>query len=1652
MRKIYFILLLSAITIVCMAQNVGEAFYIYRNDGQFNAFFRDEVLSIEYSNYDLDSVYHDDVVVQDVYTQDSIYRIPLAAIDSVSFNVNKIIVSQDYVYMEGYDIIKADLKNNEYELAFSNIIPDIRENNLLTIIGDTIAEIIRVVQIERNGNSLKIVGEPASLGDIFVSGSFTLSTESNKSQPLNDKRNVFYPVEVSYFDSQNHRHSTKYNNHKRIGLTNNLYHYPVDYSDKDLFKNEYMRLYLQECHMEFNLDLVASFNFNSFKEGYDKWKKGQLAIQKAAIRGNLESNLMLRMDANYMSTIHINDTIIASNIHKPISVIFNVAGVPVVVVMNTHLCMHGNVGFEGHFSAHTGFSTSTNIELGSSWSQATGLKPYGAVESSLTFFPPTIEGSAHLEEKASIYPSITFSLYGLIGPTFDIKPYQRLTLDLGIYDNLISSNINDYYGAKYNEYVGYDAAVGMSFLSWLEEKPFIKSPSWNVLDLQTYEAPRKINFKEASKEKIEYGKPVNVSFQVCDSDYVMCKTLPAQLPMVVKFRTNSGEISSDFAIIDINTGLATITWTPSQYLSSGDSPFLVAMMHDHNGQVICSDRFTPEIENRLPPMATTLEPTFVDETSAKVKCAYKEAAPWGGTCGVEYWEDLNINNTKKIYFDTAEEEIEITLTDLKPGTDYYYQAFIMIGDEYIMDETEDGIKSFTTKPHVVVTTGNVTNVQTSSATLTGTVENYDPTDESVILSFKYSTDTDVLNSASGTSVVATYDGEGGVTANIAGLKEYTTYYYTLTVKREDGDLESSVVKSFRTNPVVTTLENPTANSNSVTLYGTCSKGITVAGFAVRKNGTSSYTQYGASVDEDGNFSATIEGLDALTAYSYFAFVHVDDKSFFGAECHFSTTQPPVTYNTGDATSVSATTAILNGTVNYYDPNDESVKFKFFYHTDANVFNGKSVAPTYDGNISMTASVSDLEDYTTYFYALAVKQGEGEYISHNVSSFKTLPVVVTLDNATATSNSVALSGTCSKGITVAGFAVRKNGTSSYTQYGAYVDEDGNFSATIDGLDAATTYSYYGFVKADNQTFVGETLTFTTEQPQLQLCPDNNHPHLIDLGLPSGTKWACCNVGASKPDDYGGYYDFGEISTAPTQSQMEELINNTVSQWTEFNGVNGRIFIGINGRTIFLPDAGYYWHDGTHWDQDGCYWSSTYIGHVEGVEPPLAIELRFGLNWNVFCATKGCHEGGYIQSVRPVQSGIQVTTGDATDINTTSVRLNGTVENLELATEDVILAFLYSPDEDILNSSDYKTIEVTNDSEGNLTTEISGLTDCTTYYYAAAYKLGDADYVLGEIKSFTTINEDVNVTTIENPEVTINSATLQGFCSTEVNNVGFFVKMDGEAEYTQYEAYSDESGNFSATIDGLDLETQYVYYAYAQANEQTYKGEEYSFTTKSLCPDDHHPHMIDLGLPSGTKWACCNVGATKPEEYGNYYAWGETTPKSYYDWTNYKYGTGEDGRPEYPDNTDFTKYCNNSEYGLNGFCDGKITLESSDDAATVNWGDRWRMPLMKEQQELVEKCEWSKVSLSGINGRLATGSNGNAIFLPAAGFKYNYYPNDTGEPGFYGNYWSASIDTTVPANSCQAADMNFEDTQYGYMIEWRYYRGSRCAGESVRPVAK
>lgn len=157
-------------------------------------------------------------------------------------------------------------------------------------------------------------------------------------------------------------------------------------------------------------------------------------------------------------------------------------------------------------------------------------------------------------------------------------------------------------------------------------------------------------------------------------------------------------------------------------------------------------------------------------------------------------------------------------------------------------------------------------------------------------------------------------------------------------------------------------------------------------------------------------------------------------------------------------------------------------------------------------------------------------------------------------------------------------------------------------------------------------------------------------------------------------------------------------------------------------------------------------------------------------------------------------------------------------------------------------------------------------------------------------------------------------------------------------------------------------------------------------------------VDLGLPSGTLWATCNVGANSPEEYGDYFAWGETFSKDYYDWTTYKWCNGSmDG---------LTKY----SYGSGNiyFIDFKSELEPEDDVAYVQWGPSWRMPTKAQQDELREHCTWTWTTQNGVNGYLVIGPNGNSIFLPVAGNLCEELPCNAESGGFY---WSRTLNIEI-----------------------------------------
>ena len=242
-----------------------------------------------------------------------------------------------------------------------------------------------------------------------------------------------------------------------------------------------------------------------------------------------------------------------------------------------------------------------------------------------------------------------------------------------------------------------------------------------------------------------------------------------------------------------------------------------------------------------------------------------------------------------------------------------------------------------------------------------------------------------------------------------------------------------------------------------------------------------------------------------------------------------------------------------------------------------------------------------------------------------------------------------------------------------------------------------------------------------------------------------------------------------------------------------------------------------------------------------------------------------------------------------------------------------------------------------------------------------------------------------------------------------------------------------------LDYLEANTEYYYRAYLRDNISGtcfYANEIKSFTTKNnadtSCPDANHPHMIDLGLPSGTKWACCNVGAHSPEEYGGYYAWGEVSEKDVYNEVTYQYATGtdKDGDGWYDD--DVLSYQNL----------GSNIAGTQYDVAHEQWGGSWVMPSHDQIKELINHCTYQWTTLNGVNGMRFIGSDGGSIFLPNAGARWHgnlYYAN------MYGYYWSSTQD---PDYSGYAFGL-YIGSGYAY---WNDYGLYRDGGRSVRPVVR
>ena len=296
------------------------------------------------------------------------------------------------------------------------------------------------------------------------------------------------------------------------------------------------------------------------------------------------------------------------------------------------------------------------------------------------------------------------------------------------------------------------------------------------------------------------------------------------------------------------------------------------------------------------------------------------------------------------------------------------------------------------------------------------------------------------------------------------------------------------------------------------------------------------------------------------------------------------------------------------------------------------------------------------------------------------------------------------------------------------------------------------------------------------------------------------------------------------------------------------------------------------------------------------------------------------------------------------------------------------------------------------------------------------------------TFSTVTLSTTMNAVGIPD--IRASVVFYYMETDDNPTAQEIKQNGKQSVSTL-VWVPGTEEISANISGLAVNTRYCYVAATDMNGEYYFGEVKSFTTSSL---PAMQEVVDMGL--SVKWRGWNVGASKPEEAGNYYSWGETSFKEIYTWETYKFGE---------ENNTLTRYVTNAPYGYNGFIDYRGTLSIDDDAATVNIGLPWRMPVYDEYVELLNHSDKKWTRYNGVYGIMMTSTiNGSMLFFPAGGYRSESGSSPSGF-GTIGQYWTSELNyventkASVLILQKQVSDINmgsFADRYFGLSVRAVY----------------
>lgn len=659
---------------------------------------------------------------------------------------------------------------------------------------------------------------------------------------------------------------------------------------------------------------------------------------------------------------------------------------------------------------------------------------------------------------------------------------------------------------------------------------------------------------------------------------------------------------------------------------------------------------------------------------------------------------------------------------------------------------------------------------------------------------------------------------------------------------------------------------------------------------------------------------------------------------------------------------------------------------------------------------------------------------------------------------------------------------------------------------------TAWSQAGMLVWENGKYVGFHISHVDSVQFVENATNYIGSEYVDLGLPSGTLWATCNVGAESPEQAGSYFAWGETkpkdyygwetyahckgsyetltkycpysshgydgyqddrslldpeddaATAnwgadwqmPTEEQFTELINDeyTTMELTTLNGVEGVTFRSkSNASSIFLPFAGEY-HDGTlHQGTEiriGSYWAKNLNILPNG-------RGRYGMKVNIAYFTPMAYISADDRcsglSVRPVRKQPRPQ-HDFVDLALPSGTLWANCNIGANAPEDYGSYFAWGETKaktlftwenyQLCNGSDSELTEYCINSDYGT---VDGRIVLQSLHDAATYNWG----FFWEMPSMAQFEELLNgeYTTVQK---TMQNDVYGMLITSRRNGHSIFLPAAGmydedylfndgsRAYYWSRQLYTD-TDNPTYACD-FNFDTRYT----------TQNDKQLRYNGLSIRPVRKQTHdYVDLELPSGTLWATTNIGAQNPADSGDFFAWGETRPKSNYSWETYKWM-----KPGQADWTQINKYTwsdGKTEgcwyVGETCQADYKDKLDPADDAATVNWGDEWQMPTGEQWRELLNNenttYEWTQQSAS--DGYLSKGylitskRNRKSIFIPASGF---YEEASLTQVDYVFNYWRLELDRDD--SSCAQTEVNYGSNSF--------VAGSRprSHGLPVRPVRK